>query len=116
LRNETNANCIAELIPPPFGGICPGITLVFSIEHLNLLYGEILASLYDEQGPPFFRSVAKKALRSFTWLVTSWCSCRIHQNFPTRKILVEVSGIGPESLNNRIKAATCLAPHFNLSL
>jgi len=33
-----------------------------------------------------------------------------------REKMVEVSGIGPESLNNRIKAATCLVPHFNLSL
>jgi len=29
---------------------------------------------------------------------------------------VEVAGIEPASLNKRIKAATCLAPHFKLAL
>jgi len=40
----------------------------------------------------------------------------IHQIFACRKNLVEVSGIGPESLSNRIKAATCLVRPLSLIL
>ena len=31
------------------------------------------------------------------------------------KLLVEVGGIEPPSLSNRVKVATCLAPHFKLT-
>jgi len=29
--------------------------------------------------------------------------------------MVEVAGIGPASLSNRVKVATCLAPYFQLT-
>jgi len=56
------------------------------------------------------------ASHSLLGLSPRYGRCGIHQKFPCRKFLVEVGGIEPPSLSNRIEAATCLAPHFKLTL
>jgi len=48
------------------------------------------------------------APHSLLGLSPRYARCGIPQNFPCREILVEVGGIAPPSLNNQIRAATCL--------